>query len=267
MSVLARMRNQAWTEFEMNCARLVKYTVQRADNVPNRYKKFIRPRLCGPVSAAYHCIILANEADSRTESGKAERVKLLNSAVRILLRMQKPLVCYWSLFDTKEGGIKEWTELFNKEFALLYGAAGLKVDSKEIPMIRTFDMAYSDDRMFVNKMRDLHKYTYSKIVSVPLEYKDHLSDQILQFVDDALFCTLQGNSCIPTTKKQYEIRDRYFRRAVDNLNGLQRPLYALWNVMLYSENVMDEWAGQINESIKLIQGVRKSDKKRFGQLR
>ena len=100
-----------------------------------------------------------------------------------------------------------------------------------------------------------------------MEYKDHLSDQILQFVDDALYCTLQGNDIFPTTKKQYDARDKYIKRAIDNLNGLQRPLYALWNVMLYSENVMDEWAGQINECIKLLSGLRNSDKKRFGKLK
>ena len=134
-------------------------------------------------------------------------------------------------------------------------------------MIKTFDLKYSEDRIFLNKMRELHKYTYSKICSVPLEYKDHLSDQILQFVDDALYCTLQGNDIFPTTRKQYDARDKYIKRAIDNLNGLQRPLYALWNVMLYSENVMDEWAGQINECIKLLSGLRNSDKKRFGKLK
>lgn len=266
MSVLARLRNQAPTEFEMNCSRVVKYTVQRADNIPNRYKKFIRPRLCKLVTLAYHDAIMANEADRRTEAGKKERKKLFDSSIAALLKMQKPLVVYWSLFDTSEGGKKEWVDLINREIALLNGAAGYSYDERAVPMIEILEMDYSADRQFVNRMRKLHKFTYTKICTVPLEYKDHLSDMILYMVDDALFCVLKGNSNIPKNKKQYEIRDKYFRKAIDNLNGLQRPLYALWNVMEYSENIMDEWAGLINETIKMIQGVRKSDKSRFGML-
>lgn len=267
MSVLARKRQQASTEFEMNCARLVKYTVQRADNIPNRYKKFIRPRLCKLANLAYYNAIMANEADARTQAGRKERAKLFDASISALGKMYKPLVVYWSLFGTSEGGKKEWSDLINREIALLNGAAGYQAGERVLPMIETLEMNYSKDRQFINKMRELHKFTYSKICSVPLEYKDHLSDAILYMVDEALFCTLRGNGNIPRSKKEYEIRDKYFRKAIDSLNGLQRPLYALWNVMEYSENVMDEWAGLINEAIKMIQGVRKSDKSRFGTLK
>ncbi len=267
MTVLARKRKQATTEFEMNCARLMKYTVQRSDTIPNRYKKFIRPRLCKPVSLAYYDCIMANEADSRTGEGRQERRKLLDNGIRLLVGMQKPLMVYWSLFETSEGGRREWVELINREIVLMNGAAGYKPEERELPMIHTFDINYSEDRQFVNKVRLLHKFTYTKICSVPLEYKDHLSDQILCFVDDALYHTLKGNESIPRNKKQADERDRHFKKAVDNLNGLQRPLYALWNVMGYSENVMDEWAETINDSIKLLQGVRKSDRQRFGSLK
>lgn len=267
MTVLARKRSQAPTEFEMNCARLVKYTVQRANSVPKRYQKFIRPRLLKLATTAYYDVIMGNEADSRTERGRREREKLLDAAAQCLLKLQKPLVVYWSLFDTREGGIREWTELINRELALLNGAAGHTAGERTVPMIEVYDMRYSEDRMSVNAVRELHKYTYSKICSVPLEYKDHLSDQLLCFVDEALFCTLKGNRSIPTNRKQYEIRDRYLRRAIDSLNGMQRPLYALWNVMEYSENTMDDWAERLNEALRLLQGVRKSDRRRFGDLR
>lgn len=107
MTVLARKRKQSPTEFEMNCAKLVRYTVERASNVPNRYKKFIRPKLCKLVSIAYYDVIMGNEANTRTEDGKKERTKLLDDAIRTLLKTQKPLVVYWSLFETSEGGIRE----------------------------------------------------------------------------------------------------------------------------------------------------------------
>ena len=160
MSVLARNRRQAATEFEMNCARLVVLTTQRADHIPARYKKFVRPRLMELTTSAYHAAIMANEADSRTEAGRTDRRKLFERSIRCLTVLQKPLVVYWSLFDSKEGGIREWADLVNKEIALLHGAAHFE-DNREVPMIKTFDLKYSDDRIFLNKMRELHKYTYS----------------------------------------------------------------------------------------------------------
>lgn len=265
MSVLARNRQEAKTEFEMNCARLVRLTVQRSNNIPERYKKFIKPGLCRLVTGAYYDCIMANECDRKSEGGKKQRVEMMDNAICQLLRMQKPLLVYWSLFDTKEGGIREWVELLNKEITLLNGAAGYKAEERKVPMIQIFDM--NSDAIFVMKMRELHKFTYQKICKVPLGYKDHLSDRILQFADDALYYVVDGNKKMPKNKKQYEDRDKQLRRAIDNLNGMQRPLYALWNVMDYSENVMDEWAGMINETLKLIQGVRKSDRKRFGKLK
>ena len=104
MSVLARNRRQAATEVEMNCARLVVLTTQRADRIPARYKKFVRPRLMELTTSAYHAAIMANEADGRTDAGRAERRKLFERSIRYLTALQKPLVVYWSLFDSKEGG-------------------------------------------------------------------------------------------------------------------------------------------------------------------
>lgn len=266
MSVLARLRSTAPTEFEMNCERLVKYTVGRMDSLPNRYKKFVRPKIMTPLMGAYHDVIIANETSWKSENGRKERVQLFERALRRLSMLQRPLVVYWNLKNTKQGGIDEWVNLINREIALINGAAKRK-EGDPVLYIRSYQMAYSDDHIFLNRMRDLHKYTYSKICTVPLEYKDHLSDAILKYVDDALYLVLEGNRSIPTSKAEYERRDKCFRQAVSNLNGLQRPLYSLWNVMNYSENVMDEWACAIDEEILLIQGVRKSDRERFRHLK
>lgn len=171
MSVLARKRQQASTEFEMNCARLVRLTVQRCDSIPKRYQKLVRPKLMQPIMAAYHAVIMANEGDARTEEGREYRRKLFDRATRYLITLQKPMAVYWSLFDTKEGGRREWTDLVCKELALIDGAARYGDGEREVPMIRTFELEYSDDHIFVNKMRDLHKYTYSKYVLFPWNTK------------------------------------------------------------------------------------------------
>jgi hypothetical protein len=176
MSVLARNRTQAWSEFEMNCSRLVEYTFTQTNKIPLRYQKFIKPAMCGIVTASYSEAILANEANARTPEGLAERVKFLDSSIKHLSRMQKPLAIYWSLFNTKDTTMAEWTKLINKEIVLLNGAAGYKEGDREIPVIHTYQMNKDDIPKFVDHMRLLHRFIYGKICAAPLEYKDHLSD-------------------------------------------------------------------------------------------
>ena len=76
-----------------------------------------------PTMAAYHAVIMANEGDARTEEGREYRRMLFDRVTRFLIALQKPMAVYWSLFDTKEGGRREWTDLVCKELALIDGAA------------------------------------------------------------------------------------------------------------------------------------------------
>lgn len=104
MSVLARKRQQASTEFEMNCARLVRLTVQRCDSIPKRYQKLVRPKLMQPTMAAYHAVIMANEGDARTEEGREYRRMLFDRATRFLIALQKPMALYIGAFSIRRKG-------------------------------------------------------------------------------------------------------------------------------------------------------------------
>jgi len=44
-------------------------------------------------------------------------------------------------------------------------------------------------------------------------------------------------------------------------------MLALWNLMDYSENTMDEWSGLLDEEIRLLEGLKKSDKARYKGLK
>ena len=53
---------------------------------------------------------------------------------------------------------------------------------------------------------------------------------------------------------------------MDNLNAMQRPMVGLWNIMDYSEKIMDEWAGMIDEELRILAGLREADRKRYSGL-
>lgn len=267
MSVLARFRDTASAEFEMNAVKLHKYTHQRLSSVPNRRKKFVCPKIEKLTSSMYCDVIMGNEQSYRAEDGRSMRNALFERAIRTLTQLQDPLIVFTSLQDASEGGMQEWIGMINREIALLNGAIGYQEGERKLPLLEVYDMKYSEDAIFVQKMRAYHRYCYDKIIRVPLEYKEYLSESILRMVDDALCCVIKGNRKIPTNKQEYEYREKMFQRAIRDLNSMQRPIYALWNVMMYSERVLDEWSGQLEEVLKLLRGVIKSDRQRFKQLR
>ena len=76
-----------------------------------------------------------------------------------------------------------------------------------------------------------------------------------------------ANNIVPTTQAEADARAKRFQAAIDSLNALQTPLLALWNIMDYSENIMDEWSGLLDEELRLLEGLKKADRERYKNLR
>lgn len=264
MSVLRSKRKTAYTEYLHNMAVICRYTKERLNPVPARYRKFICPKVYEPCSRGYTAAILANE-QRNTDEGKARRVALLESALKEMLKLQKPLIAAWNILGTEYESAGRWADIINREIGLLVGAMR---NGKELPnMIVTLPRKEKIARLaFLKTMCDLHKYTYGKIGHAPNGCKDFISMKIAEFADAALCAVILANSKIPETKADAKRREDYINAAIDNLNGMQAPLLALWNLMDYSERIMDEWAGLLSDELKLLEGLKKADRERFKNL-
>ena len=120
---------------------------------------------------------------------------------------------------------------------------------------------------FLGKMAELHRYTFQKTAHAPNDAFDALSVRIDDFATNALYDVVMANDREPKTRAQAQTRDAYLKDAIDNLNAMQRPMVGLWNIMQYSENIMDEWAGMIDEEIRILVGLRDADRARYKNLR
>lgn len=120
---------------------------------------------------------------------------------------------------------------------------------------------------FLQKMSELHKYTYQKIGHAPNDCKDFISGKIADYIDTALCAVVLANHKIPETRAEADKRAGHLQAAIDSLNAMQRPLLALWNIMEYSENTMDEWAGLLDEELKILEGLKKADQARYKDIR
>ena len=90
--------------------------------------------------------------------------------------------------------------------------------------------------------------------------------RIDDFCTNALYDVAMANLREPQTKKEAETRDAWLKDAIDNLNAMQRPMVGLWNIMDYSEKIMDEWSGMIDEEIRILTGLREVDRNRYKNL-
>ena len=264
MAVLRRKRAVAFSEFERQMGNLCKELKARLNTLPARYKKFLNHRIYEPASHAYSAVIIANEQNSRDSSGAKRRTAMLHEALAQLAKLQKPLLAYWNLKDSTEGGMKQVVDMVNREYALIYGV----LNRKEVPpMILTLPKRKAKELLFLGKMCELHRYTYQRIGHAPNDCTDFISMQIAEFVDSALYHVVMANHKMPETKDEADRRMQHLTSAVDCLNGLQRPILALWNLMDYSERIMDEWAGLLDEEIKLLEGLKKADRTRYKDLK
>lgn len=264
MSVLKNKRKTAFSEFERQMLLLCRYTKDRLNSVPARYKKFINPKIYDPTNKAATAVILANEQNSRTAQGQKRRLVMFKAAVQQLVSLQKPLLAAWNLLGIEEESTARWADMINREFALIWGVTKWK---EAQPMIIALPKRKMEKLEFLKTMAELHRYTYMKIGHAPTHCKDTISDRIADFVNTALCEIVLANHKIPETKAEATERAAHIQSAIDSLNGLQRPLLALWLIQDYSENEMDEWAGLIDKELRLLEGLKTAEAERYKNLK
>lgn len=264
MSVLKNKRKTAFSEFERQMILLCRYTKDRLNSVPARYKKFINPKIYDPTNKAMTAVILANEQNSRTAQGQKRRLVMFKAAVQQLVSLQKPLLAAWNLLGIEEESTARWADMINREFALIWGVTKWK---EAQPMIIALPKRKMEKLEFLKTMAELHRYTYMKIGHAPTHCKDTIGDRIADFVNTALCEIVLANHKIPETKAEATERAAHIQSAIDSLNGLQRPLLALWLIQDYSENEMDEWAGLIDKELRLLEGLKTADAERYKNLK
>lgn len=264
MSVLRSKREVAFTEFERQMSNICKELKARLSTLPVRYHKYLDRKIYEPASHAFEAVIIANEKNAHNDKERQKRDALFRAALAEIGKLQKPLLAYWNIKDSKEGGMKQIADMIGREYGLIYGILGRK---DVPPMIVTLQKKKMEELLFLGKMSELHKYCYQKIGHAPNDCTDFISARIADFADSALYHVVMANRKQPETRQEADEREKHLQSATDCLNGMQRPMLALWNLLDYSENTMNEWAGLLDEEIKLLEGLKKADKARYKDLK
>lgn len=265
MAVLRSQQTLAYSEFERNMGIIHKDLEQRMHALPARYKKHICKRLYEPMNRAYDAVILANEQKGRGACQVQNRQKHFADAIQSIMAMEKPLMAFMNIRDIAPESCVRIGENINREIALIYGAA--KWPMEERPMFHVPRKDKFKRLAFLGKMSELHKYTIDKTAHAPNDCFDSLSLRLDDFATNALYAVVMANDKIPETREEADRRDAFLKDAIDNLNAMQRPMLGLWNIVQYSERIMDEWAGLLSEEIRILTGLREADRNRYKGLK
>lgn len=264
MGVLRSKRGIAYSEFERNMWKIHLNLEQRMHALPVRYKKHICDRLYEPMNRAYNALIIADEQKGSASAAKDKRQKYFTMGIHALMQMEKPLMSFFNIRDVSEEGEEQIEKAINYEIALIWGAAGWEKEEK--PVFHVLKKNKFRKLAFLGKMAELHRYTFQKTAHAPNDAFDALSVRIDDFATNALYDVVMANVREPKTREEAKRRDAWLKDAIDNLNAMQRPLVGLWNIMEYSEKIMDEWAGMIDEELRILSGLREADRKRYSGL-
>lgn len=265
MGVLRSRRGIAYSEFERNMWKIHIDLEQRMHALPARYKKHVCDKLYEPMNRAYNALIIADEQKGSAQAAKDKRQQYFHQAIRALMRMERPLMAFFNIREVSDNGAELIGKALNYEIALIFGAAGW--DKEDKPVFHIMRKEKFNRLAFLGKMAELHRYTFQKTAHAPNDCFDALSARIDDFATNALYAVVMANEKEPRTREEAQTRDAWLKDAIDSLNGMQRPMVGLWNIMQYSERIMDEWAGMIDEELRILAGLREADRKRYSGLK
>lgn len=260
MSVLASKRQISKHEYAEQFMKLYEYTEVKLSKMAKRKYRW----LAEPIVAKMN--LMRDEImqifDAYYDDGKSRKERSAK-VIRDLLSLQKHLLALWNVEGYKTDRMIRWASMIDREIVLLAGYGGFRTAGRYM---------YILDREAVNRleclksMSALHKMIYSKMISLPATPRSTKGSYLMSMADEALYRISEGNRIFPKTKEEYELREKNFSRALNCLKSMESPLMAVFNLMDYSDETMEEMAGLVTETAKLLRGLMESDRKRFNNL-
>ena len=263
MAVLRSQRQISKTEFENTFSMLFRQTREYTLSVPRRRHRWLCAEINRHMNAAYRAVIETNEyfCPDKTQQNEHKK-RMAVEAIEHLYALEKPLMVMWNIQRFETDKMARWAEHINKEISLLCSVG----DCEKRGGIMILDWQVINSANFLKNMSDLHRYTHSKVAGAKIAYDGTEGTLLISAVDDAWYCLIKANQKVPTTRKEYEKRRENISQAIMHLREMQRYLLSYFNLMHYSERVINEWCLLLTSELKLLSAIQKSDKKRFGSL-
>lgn len=265
MSVLRSKRNISKSEYENTITNLYMYSANRTSSVPKRRQKWLCVDIDSKMNRVYSDIMEIGLCYIPDSDEKASFVNnIISNSIDGLRSLQRPLLIMWNVqkYEIKE--MAEWSRFIKTEISLLQSLIGNKEEESNMVIL---DWHVINSVNFLKNMSELHRYTHGKVSNACMAYDNTHGQLLIDSVNDAFYFLMLANRKIPTTGKEYLYRKECISKAISSLNKMNRGLLFYFNLMQYSERVMNEWADMLTQELKMLHALQKSDKTRFGGLK
>lgn len=265
MSVLRNNRKISENEYERTFKELYRFTKESLIKVPKRKQKFLCDNIYLRMNSIFEDILKITEMYVITEEDK---ILLAKRAIKKLKGLEKPLLALWNIENIPEKKMTRWATLVDTEVSLLTRFVG-KEDDVVVDMSNTITINWKQvkNTSFLSNMSQLHRVVHAKAEHIPKIYLNSDTSMIISIINDAWYNLLKANQRIPKTQKEYQNRRKLISEVISDLYSIQRPMVTFFNLMQYSENTIMEISNLINDELKMLIKLQKSDRERFSNLK
>ena len=102
--------------------------------------------------------------------------------------------------------------------------------------------------------------------NIPKRHQRRFADPLDRAATELFICMCMANAIHPTTREDYLLRRDYLVKAKASAEMLCYWLDVAYDAGFLRKISMDFWYSEIDEFLKLLSGLRKSDRERFGKL-
>lgn len=251
-------------EFEHSFFELYRLSMEQTIKVPKRRRKWLSVEIDSCMNNVYRDIMAIADSYFKNKYDKRDFTSIAAThAIVGLNSLSKPLTVLWNVQGYEFAAMARWAAQIKKEVALLnkmHDVDDIQCD------IFVLDWRVINNANFLKNMSELHRYTHGKIAGARMPYDDTQGSLLISLVNDAFYELLLANRKIPESKAEYEQRRQHISNAITYLSNMNRPMLFYFNLMQYSERVMNEWAELLTTELKLLTALQKSDKERFSSF-
>lgn len=281
MSILKNNRRQSEIEYEYNYThRLYREIKDRMDRVPRKYYDTVCQPILTSCNNIYMDILDVSQLYREDKKDKSdERLQLCMNIIDEIEVLIQNLYLYWNLSSWRNTSIKSikfksrkyLSKLINRQIGLILGVARyINSDKAEsIKEVHMYPFNYKKI-METDFLKELYLFERNIIkIRKDLPTIERNAEILIAktLAVKAFYCAYTANNTFPTTKREYTRRKNLFREAISSLYKINRPLGEVFMHESYVSNKMQAEASEhLNNALRMIQAVQKSDKERFSEL-
>lgn len=263
MAVLRSKRVISKNEFEHTFTDFYRFSAQKTASISKRRKRWLCWKFDAKLNSLFSTIMEVNEGYFDRMTKREAKEELLKTALTQLVDLEKPLMVIWNVEQYEIRRMVAWASFIDKEVDVLNNMLEQSIATEKIQIL---DWRVILNIQFLNNIFELHRLIHGKVAKAPNKYDDTYSTLLIDLIDEAMYSLAKANRRIPKTAVEYNERKKYISTAIGCLRKMQRPLIFYFNVMNYSENSLCKISEKINEELKLLYALNRSDKERFGKL-